>query len=57
MKNHMGYKAAEFFQLFHYQDGWRRKNIRIDIDTSRNDATIFDVPFMGMPADAHPMVS
>ena len=53
MTNHGGYKVKEFFPNFFFvgTDG----GDAYAVDTSTNDATIFDVPFTGMPADARPI--
>ena len=55
MTNHISYKVAEFFPNFFFigTDGGGEAYA---FDTSRNDATIFCVPFIGMPADARPIV-
>ncbi|HKV78928.1 MAG TPA: hypothetical protein VJP02_12335, partial [Candidatus Sulfotelmatobacter sp.] len=54
MKNHMGYKVAEFFPNFFFfgTDGGGEAYA---FDTSRGDSTVYDVPFIGMPTDARPI--
>lgn len=54
MKNHIGYKVAEFLPNFFFF-GTDGDGDAYAFDTSRGDSTVYDVPFIGMPTDARPI--
>ena len=51
MTHYLGYRVAEFFPNFFFigTDGGGEAYA---FETSRDDATVFEVPFIGMPTDA-----